>query len=625
MYGVLLVSTDREFLALAMKFVPHLDQNISVYPVSSQSDAMIILDRENIDVMAFDQRPDNDFFQMINLMDRAGKVLPSILMSSDAGSDLLIGAINRNIDAFIKRGGSPPMDFFKEFNEKVVILAERRRNERDRRINESRMEALVNMAKMSDRDFSEVVNYALEKAVELTRSRIGYVAVYDRKKSVLRMLAWSKGAMRRCDMSNYPVEFDLNTTGVWGEPIRMGKTIIINDYENDRRMIKKGLPMGHVPLKRLLMVPISVNNELIGTAGVGNKSEDYTWFDEVQLTLLMEEMFSIYSKLERVKEYSGQTQIVRELTEAGPVGFMFVTSDMDVVFLNKVAAKLLGTPPVTTSLVPFESISTRRADEVRSAINACRMDGTPHRFRTSMMDNSVERFYDVSVTPTGDIEGMHPGYTVVMNDITEVQRRDSLISRAIDHIRILEGPVLRTMMDSRADIEGTGLETPERISRPVRRMEEAISFMDDYRNVGITNQVWLNLEEAIQRAVAALDMNGIVLDVHVKGMRILADPALPIAFRHLISNSISHGMYTTEIGIGCRISQGNLTVTYRDNGAGIPEDIRYSLFDQVYKGKFGMFLVQTIMNTSGFTIENVSSDRGAVFEITVPPSHYSLG
>ncbi len=625
MYGVLLVSTDREFLALAMKFIPHLDANISVYPVSSQTEAMIILEKENIDVIAFDQREDNDFFQMINLMDRAGKLFPTILMSADTSSDLLIGAINRNVDSFLKRGDSAPTDFFRDLIEKVIILAERRRNEMERRINESRMEALVNMAKMSDKDFSTVVNYALEKAVELTRSPAGYVAIYDRKKSVLRMLAWSKGAMKRCDMSNYPVEFDLKTTGIWGEPVRLGRTVVVNDYENDRRMIKKGVPMGHMPLTRLLMVPIFVNNDLIGTAGVCNKSEDYTWFDEVQLTLLMEEMFSIYYKLEKVKEYSGQTQIVRELTQAGPVGFMFVTTDMDIVFMNKVTAKALGTIPVTSSLVPLDTINTSKMEEIKGAINAARLDGSCHRFRLTAIVDGDDKAYDVVVTPTGETEGMHPGYTIVLNDVTDVQKRDSLISRAIDHIRILEGPVLTVMTDTCRAIDEKGITPPESIRQHVERMEEAVRFMDDYRNVGIMNMLWMSLEDAVTRGMAGLDVSGVEMDIRVIGMRVLADPALPIAFNNLIANSLVHGEYVTKISIGCRIHQGNLTILYKDNGSGIPAEICYSLFDQVYKGKFGMFLVENIVNASGFEIKNVRADRGAAFEITVPPSHYSMG
>ena len=53
--------------------------------------------------------------------------------------------------------------------------------------------------------------------------------------------------------------------------------------------------------------------------------------------------------------------------------------------------------------------------------------------------------------------------------------------------------------------------------------------------------------------------------------------------------------------------------------------MRHFLFEQVENGKFGIFLIKNIISVSGFGFENKDNDGGAVFEITVPPSNYSLG
>lgn len=50
-----------------------------------------------------------------------------------------------------------------------------------------------------------------------------------------------------------------------------------------------------------------------------------------------------------------------------------------------------------------------------------------------------------------------------------------------------------------------------------------------------------------------------------------------------------------------------------------------NVFDQVYRGKFGMFLVENIVVSSGMTIGCVHSTTGAMFEIRVPPSGYRMG
>ena len=98
-----------------------------------------------------------------------------------------------------------------------------------------------------------------------------------------------------------------------------------------------------------------------------------------------------------------------------------------------------------------------------------------------------------------------------------------------------------------------------------------------------------------------------------------------LVFKNLISNSMEHGGCVSKIDISCRIENGSLTIIYRDDGYGISENMRHFLFEQVENGKFGIFLIKNIISVSGFGFENKDNDGGAVFEITVPPSNYSLG
>lgn len=623
MYCVLLVSSDRELCFLGIRFSPMLDPDITLRTAEDIPQAINIMKSLPVDAVVFDQDEVNDISKFIVATDRNRVTAPVILVSKNPTMDLLREAIDLRIDGFIPRSGRDPSDFFGEVNMRASIIAERRRNENYRRINESRMEALVKMASMGEEDFQTIVRYALEKSVELTHSKIGYVALYERERGMLNMLAWSSQAMKGCEVSNYPVEFELNSTGIWGEPIRLGKSITINDYENDRKSMKKGTPAGHVKLEKLLMVPIIVDGEIIGTAGVGNKDSEYTTFDETQLNLMMTELFSIYKSRETFRHEITRSNAARTLMESGPVGFMYIDSDMNIIFSNRVAADIVGFDVKARLPLHLDSIGTRNVVEVKALVNSVRLDPAGRTLR-SHISGDGNTTYECAATRISEGNDIIPGFMLTFTDITDVVFIDTMRLRAIEHIRVLEGPVLNTLISSRRALVPLGDITDDAYPALVA-LDNTVTFMDDYRNVGISEPQWFSVRDLVEKAVKAAGVGNMPVDVKADGISILVDPEFPVVFKNLLTNSASHGGTSVSVSISCRINQGNLTMTYCDNGVGIPEYLEDHLFDQVPQGKFGMFLIKNVVDSNGFTIRHVPTGSGTCFEIGVPPTHYLLG
>ena len=618
MYCVLLVSSDRELCFLGIRFSPMLDPDITLRTAEDIPQAINIMKSLPVDAVVFDQDEVNDISKFIVATDRNRVTAPVILVSKNPTMDLLREAIDLRIDGFIPRSGRDPSDFFGEVNMRASIIAERRRNENYRRINESRMEALVKMASMGEEDFQTIVRYALEKSVELTHSKIGYVALYERERGMLNMLAWSSQAMKGCEVSNYPVEFELNSTGIWGEPIRLGKSITINDYENDRKSMKKGTPAGHVKLEKLLMVPIIVDGEIIGTAGVGNKDSEYTTFDETQLNLMMTELFSIYKSRETFRHEVTRSNAARTLMESGPVGFMYIDSDMNIIFSNRVAADIVGFDVKARLPLHLDSIGTRNVVEVKALVNSVRLDPADRTLR-SHISGDGNTTYECAATHISEGNDIIPGFMLTFTDITDVVFIDTMRLRAIEHIRVLEGPVLNTLISSRRALVPLGDITDDAYPALVA-LDNTVTFMDDYRNVGISEPQWFSVRDLVEKAVKAAGVGNMPVDVKADGISILVDPEFPVVFKNLLTNSASHGGSSVSVSISCRINQGNLTMTYCDNGVGIPEYLEDHLFDQVPQGKFGMFLIKNVVDSNGFTIRHVPTGSGTCFEIGVSPA-----
>ncbi len=163
------------------------------------------------------------------------------------------------------------------------------------RLDESRLEALLNLTQMTEKSMSDITHYALEEAVRLTLSEIGYVAFLSDDEAVLTIHAWSNVAMEECQIRDQKKLYPVAETGLWGEPVRQRRPVITNDYAAPDPL-KRGLPPGHVSLTRHLGVPIVDGNRIVMLIGVANKTEPYGDEDIRQLTLLMNGVWNIIQR-----------------------------------------------------------------------------------------------------------------------------------------------------------------------------------------------------------------------------------------------------------------------------------------------------------------------------------------
>jgi PAS domain S-box-containing protein len=174
-------------------------------------------------------------------------------------------------------------------------VTDRVQAEEQARLNTERMASLLQLNQMADASLQDITDFALEEAVRLTRSQIGYLAFVSEDETLLTMHAWSRASLELCALAERPIHYPLATTGLWGEAVRRRRPVITNDYAAPSPW-KKGFPAGHVPLYRHLNVPIVVGGRVVAVAGVGNKASDYDEMDVRQLTLLMEGMWRLLDR-----------------------------------------------------------------------------------------------------------------------------------------------------------------------------------------------------------------------------------------------------------------------------------------------------------------------------------------
>lgn len=160
----------------------------------------------------------------------------------------------------------------------------------------NRLKALVDILQRKHDSVSEMLDFALNESIKLTGSKVGYIFHYKEKTEEFTLNTWSKSAINECYIKDPQTVYKLKDTGIWGEAIRQRKTITINDFQSSK-YFKIGYPEGHIELHRFMTIPIFKNGKIVSVIGLANKESDYTENDKLQLTLLMDSVWSMIQQI----------------------------------------------------------------------------------------------------------------------------------------------------------------------------------------------------------------------------------------------------------------------------------------------------------------------------------------
>ena len=239
-------------------------------------------------------------------------------------------------------------------------------------LNTERMETLLRLYQMREASLEVIADFALEAAVRLTRSEIGYLAFVNEGEAdaehpvALTMYAWSRTAMEECAVADKPLVYPLEKMGLWGEAVRQRRPIITNDYAALNPW-KKGYPEGHIALHRHVNVPIFSGDRIVIVAGVANKPRDYDDTDVRQLTLLMEEVWQLIERRRTEEALRVSLEKYRVLFDSFPLGITISDEEGHILEGNRASERLLG--------LPLDEHSERSIDGPEWHL--VRRDGTP--------------------------------------------------------------------------------------------------------------------------------------------------------------------------------------------------------------------------------------------------------
>jgi diguanylate cyclase (GGDEF)-like protein len=131
-------------------------------------------------------------------------------------------------------------------------------------------------AQAFDGDEPTISATAIELAVAITGSEIGYLHLMNDDQVTIELGTWSEATLRQCT-AVYDRHYPIGEAGVWADSARQRRACIHNDYQSLAG--RRGLPEGHVRLVRHMGVPVLCDGRVVLLMGVGNKPADYAGDD----------------------------------------------------------------------------------------------------------------------------------------------------------------------------------------------------------------------------------------------------------------------------------------------------------------------------------------------------------
>ena len=406
------------------------------------------------------------------------------------------------------------------------------------------------------------------------------------------------------------------------------------------------------------MVPLydAQSGELVGVYGMDLDARDWSssliiaaapWFLGTLLLLFLVMAFLFFTEQkqkesailkESQKTIQESEERYRLLFTQSPIGIVQVDKNGIIVTVNQKASEFLGVPPNT--LIGVNVRTQLRNPGLISAIKGApkgKMGYFEGEYRSMFSDKSS--FLRVIAHPLITEEGEYSGSIGIIEDITERKHTEQALFHANQKLNLLNSitrhDILNQLLALKGYLElsndfqndpGKQRDIIEKAKKAADTIEHQIRFTRDYQEMGVKAAIWQDINLCILRSKGILPLERFTIETSGTDYEIFADPLFEKVFYNLFENTIRHGGDRARtIRVDAHESDEGLVIVYTDDGAGISDEVRNSLFEQrtgAQKG-LGMFLARQILAITGITINETGiHGKGARFEIRVPRGGY---
>lgn len=396
-----------------------------------------------------------------------------------------------------------------------------------------------------------VMQQAVDLAVQLTDSNVGYIHYVNPDQDSIELCTWSTGSIENCTVI-FDRHYPLSKAGIWADTARFSSPQVHNDYPAEP--MRRGLPPGHTTVTRHLGVPAVTHDGVRLLMGVGNAARPY---DEADVAVAQQIVDAAWLSVTRLREYGSlrtrlylldRTQdVVRQCTWEWDPFTDTVLWDPGVTSLIPGFGSGMSWRPLLDALEPHsrqelrETLALGPADHLTLQLRAVdshnrsitllmqgywadRPQGRDRVLRGTLIDVSVltelDRAHDQA---THDAMTGLPNRAWLVEELTT--RLEKVDRRANDHLAVhfIDFDDFRTINDRFGHVKGDGvlIECAHRLQNLTRQSERVARYGGDefvlIQNGPVSATTALALGMRIRRGIAArpVGVDGTSVDVSV--------------------------------------------------------------------------------------------------------------
>ncbi len=292
----------------------------------------------------------------------------------------------------------------------------------------------------SSHSMDELLTATLDEIEALTGSTIGFYHFLEADQKTLSLQNWSTNTLKNmCTAEGKGCHYDVAQAGVWVDCVYERRPVIHNDYASLPH--RKGLPEGHAPVVREVVVPIFRGNLIKAIIGVGNKSTHYNESDIEIVSQLGDLSWDIAERKRAEEALKEQYSTLRSIIDSANALVFSVDRHYRYTSFNKghaaVMKALYGVEIETGhSLLDYMTVSEDREAARRNLDRALAGEQLMEE-AYSGEELRLRRYFQVSHSPVKSEEGQVIGVAVLAQDMTEHKQAEEALRQSEQRKTIL--------------------------------------------------------------------------------------------------------------------------------------------------------------------------------------------
>ena len=450
---ILIVDDDDGLSSLMQRCLREAGFN-KISRTATAAQALDWLDANRADLMLLDHKlPDLSGKDVIRRLAQRKQTVPFVAISGQGDEQVVVEMMKSGALDYVVKNNA-----LLELLPSVAIRAIERHKQQKKLKHANEMlfrQARVNTrlaelskAIMASRSIEDISEITLQCAKELTSSDVAFVGYIDPETGYLISPTLTRDVWQQCNVADKDIVFK-EFRGLWGWVLKNKKPLLVNEPVG--HPASSGTPDGHIPIRRFLSAPCTIDGDLVGQIAVANSGQDYTGAD----LEVIERLADLYALAVQRKHDENALQNTTDTLNSvldSATEFAIAATDLDfrILHYNQTAERIFGYKAdevigkTVMEMHTKENVSSERFEE---AIEIVRQDGKFEYDVVMEKETGKKQHINSIIMPMHNASGVMTGYILISHDITQSKESKEEMIRLAKFPDENPNPVLRISGD----------------------------------------------------------------------------------------------------------------------------------------------------------------------------------